>query len=284
LALSVEPEEFIKIRLFIHKKEPIVLVLPLFFPSIPFNIELGLVEILSVAQTYFPSGFDKILQFAEEVPHDPYLYLRWISTVGSMLLLRDFYRKIVVSGLLLSPDDVFLQGPIPNLRNYSCRREVLEAFESVMASLLMSKESDANTSNEMSKIHSVFSFPLSKGLVQYKEPAKPELELVPPEQYLAASIGIVSIDVVNEIKEAGGSEAIPILCEFTYPEVRSAASELTLVGVNRALDVLVDEGLVNLCFKEDANNRIHRGYYVGGESKRRILETLGYAFQDIIPT
>jgi hypothetical protein len=275
----IEVEEFVKIRVFFHKYESKVLILPLFFPVLPSEVLIGLTEILEQASKQFPPELDSVLLYSKEVETEPLLYFRWISTIGSMLLLSKFVQWIKHFGIDLAYSDPFMLGPIPNLFSYSCRKEVLQTFETVMKVMLNNRNYQ---NDQLHFITDNFVFHNIDHVVWYKGEESIETKILIPEKYLAIVLGKkMNNEYKNDHERA--KNAIEIINEggISYPEIKKISGKLSIFGINRALDVLVDEGTLNPCVIKDDKGMIRRGYYIGGESKRSILRTLGYAYEDI---
>jgi len=275
---SIEVEEFIKIRLFVHKTEPKILVLPLFFPVINKETTSDLPSLLAYAGSFFPPEYQPILEFAAEVPRNPYLYFRWISTIGSMLLLCEFHERVLNFGIDLESNSPLMVGPVPNLRNYSCRTEVLNAFEHLMDTMLSNNRQNIKSTMHLPLFDANFSFPRVDKFNWFRETNDQGIEALLPERYLASRIGQVTLQMAVGPSESTGD--IADRCLFTFPTLQHLAPNLTTYGMNRALDVLIDSGVVNSCIKTDEIGRIRRGYYVAGESGS-LVQTLGYAYEQL---
>lgn len=273
-------EEIMKIRIFIHKKRPEIRILPLFFPIIPQSLpNVSLVEVMEFASHKFPADFDKVLEYANESENSPEFFFRWISTVGSLLLLKDFMRRLGQIGPAISPNKTFLLGPKPNLRNYSCRTEILESIESLVISSI-----NHLYEGKQRKIEDNFSFKIAQFADEwYTEPAAGDLVHLNPEDFLAIMLGS-KLNLSGASNHEANSVRVDILerPNISLVDLGRMADRLNPIGLSRGSDILVDEGYLNPCIVTDKAGNTRRGYYVGGESKRSLLQFLGYTADAIV--
>jgi hypothetical protein len=263
---EIEIQPLHKIRILIHKQKNVIKVLPLFYPKVLVDSNIHVSTIVKYAKKMFPKEFEKIIKLSEEVKPSPYNTFRWVATIGSMLLLRDF--SFLCPGLNLNFGDMKLDTPIPNLYQYSCSDTILNALQEVARSLtkLLSKE------NQYFLFKTVFGFNNTNVNEKTTRALGAPFEINTPEEGLVFAFS----KWINRVSTESLYDSNVILDKgISLEEVYEYTPYMTKFAVNQSLDRLIDEGLIKLRLGKDRNNYIVRTFVPGGESIRIHLRALG---------
>jgi len=258
-----------KIRILIHKQKDIIRVLPVFFPIIPADFLIPISTIVDFARTAFPQNIKNIHFLSKSVSDSPYNAFRWISALGSLLLLRDFVLRVNhVENLLYDP---VLSAPVPDLYQYSCSVTILDAFEKLAKD--MTEKIKENNQYELP--HPFFNFNISNGRDETSLVLKPPYENNSPEEGLTFALSIWLHDLTlksnPEELEKDIDKGMPL--ETLY----KLSSFMSPIAFDRALDRQIDEGVIKARLGRDDMQRVVRTYAPGSESIRTHLRSIGRA-------
>ncbi len=264
---TIEVQQPIKIRVSIHKSNGRVQILPLFYPKVPDETSLPVSKLMECARFAFPTQFNRIIQLSEEVSTSSYNSFRWISAIGSILLLRDLIH--IIDSMDLHLDNIKLSAPIPNLYQYSCSETILSAFEELTRAILKSVPQKGQ-----------YTLPKMCFHFRIEEKVDPDSLLLDapfennsPQEGLVYALGrwikSFNSEAPNTNQTIEKSISIEGLHDF-FPY-------MTKEAMSRGLDMLIDEGVVKPRLGRDKKNRVVRTYAPGSESIRMHLLALGMA-------
>lgn len=251
---GVETDTPHKIRVLIHNEESRIRVLPLFFPKVYANNNIPVSE----GNDYYNLLKNEDLSTVIKAPQ---IYV-WIAQQGSKLLLHDFVQRMKTSSRGVAWDNPELTIPPIDLFRFAQPIKLSKNFETSVSMMLkdsMRQESQLQLPT--------FAFRFDKS-EQVDFPSAytvcGKLRGFSPEEACVVVIGKWIEKVLNESEEPEKLLDIGL----TIHELWNLAKCIPKFGIERAIDVLVDEGFLNPKISE-VSGYIVRTYGIGGESNRR---------------
>jgi hypothetical protein len=262
-------QEISKIRILLNKKADIVKVLPLFYPKILSSSKVTVTETLDYASK--SGAFDnidlsEILRLSKEVKLSPYNTFRWVSTIGSILLLGAL--QSLVPNLKLDAKKLRLSAPIPNLYQYSCSETILAAFENLARDII----SLNYVSGIQLALPGMF-FKFDESKTANNNVDNDCFNEISPIEDLVRTFS----KWVNQVYVSNPSNLIDILNKGLPLEdvLENNCESVRYHGYDQALDRLIDEGFIKPRLGYDKNSYLVRTVAPGGESIRIFLRSMG---------
>lgn len=265
---GIDVQPFYKIRFFFDFENSAVSILPLFFPKIASENLGTLNQYLQKALPYFPKEINEFFTHSEQIRNTPRNRFRWLSAIGSILLLRDLLIHIDGFNNGLTPECLQLDDPMPNLLTYSCNAETLESLERLVKIIITPQFQNKQYTLPVPIF--VFDEQTDPGIVT-------DFRIFHPyEQYKPEWAFLFHISTwINNLYKDFPKEKVKIMLDkgLSLEELQLEFPFMSRYALDRSLDSLIDEFILRARI-EESKGFYQRTYGPAGETIRKRLRFL----------